>query len=129
MTITPDMLHELMLKPWLLEGFGTRNNGYPHCLSVLRWAFKQLDTELPSDYIEILECFRRIEQEHIDFMDVVFMSNHRPFTDHAGVMIDKIKFVHCPLNGIISVSRITDVTWSGMIVGFARHKDRNKWNI
>ena len=56
-----------------------------------------------------------------EVFDVILINNGKGTANHAGVMLDKLRFIHCIRAGVI-VSKITDRIWQGRINGYFRYK-------
>jgi len=53
--------------------------------------------------------------------DGVLIHNGRGRTNHAGVMLENDRFIHCIKAGVV-ISRITDRNWSNRVAGYFRYK-------
>lgn len=128
--ITIDELRDVMRTPWILKEFGTKEDGSPHCLSLLRWAYNKCGIHLPEDYIRFIESFKRIPDEKYIFMDIVCMSIRYPFMDHVGICLGDGHFIHVvPKKNIIVIHSINDPYWQKLIKGILRHKTRESWQF
>ena len=114
--LTREDLQQLVRAPW---GLG----GAPDCVSLVHWVYERLGHPLPKDYIRFLESFRRIPSAHARLFDLVAMSIRFPFADHVGIMLDEREFIHVPRGEHVTLGRVTDLTWSRVIVGYLRHKE------
>jgi cell wall-associated NlpC family hydrolase len=52
--------------------------------------------------------------------DVVLINNGKGIANHAGVMINKFKFIHATRAGVV-LSRVMDFNWRDRIKGFYRY--------
>ena len=67
--------------------------------------------------------WERINKPQI--LDVVLINSERGVAIHAGIMIDKIRFIHCCKAGVV-MNKVTEKIWKNRIAGYFRYKnDKN----
>lgn len=53
--------------------------------------------------------------------DGVLINNGKGIANHAGIMLDKTKFIHCIKVGVV-ISKVTDKRWKDKIAGYFRYR-------
>lgn len=56
-------------------------------------------------------------------LDGILFVNSRGIANHAGIVLDQQRFIHCCRAGVV-IGRLNDPQWQNRIEGFYRLKDR-----